>query len=168
MPALSGAERAAGRRQSVSEMPRAWVDTRIRTRRGLGREQRGWTFVEILAVILLTAVLMLIATLSIYRGKQAADELACQDNMRAIHSALEIYWTKHKDTVTGERLYPANQAAFEAFLGNAAYFPSEEPRCPLDDTRAYHYQYGYNPATDPGPEGIAITCPVPGSGHGSL
>lgn len=127
----------------------------------------GWTFAELLAVILLAAVLMLVATLSIYRGKAGADELACQDNMRAIHSALEIYWTKHKDPVTGEHFYPENQAAFELFLQHRAYFAEGEPRCPLDDDAAYHYQYSYDPVTNPGPEAIAITCPVPNSGHGS-
>ncbi|MFB3880588.1 MAG: Tfp pilus assembly protein FimT/FimU [Armatimonadota bacterium] len=149
-------------------MVRALDITAMRTDRRKSRARSGWTFAELLAVILLTAVLMLVATLSLYHGKAAADELACQDNMRAIHSALEIYWSKHKDSVTGEHLYPANQAAFEAFLRDTSYFPSEEPRCPLDEAKAYHYQYSYNPATDPGPEGIRITCPVPNSDHGSL
>ena len=76
-------------------------------------------------VILLVAVGILIATVSVYRGKAAADELACQDNMRAIHSGLEIYFAKN------HRTYPADQAAFEAFLRDRAYF-TEEPRCPLD------------------------------------
>jgi len=121
----------------------------------------GWTFVELVAVILVAAVVILIGALSVARGKMTADELACQDNMRAIHSALQIYWTKHA------RSYPANQAAFEQFLQDRAYF-TEEPRCPLDESREYHYQYSYNPAVNPGPEGIMISCPVPDSRHGSL
>jgi len=128
--------------------------------------RRGWTLPELLAVILLAAVIMLVATLSVYRGKAAADELACQDNMRAIHSGLQIYWTKHRDTVTGEHIYPVDQAAFEQFLGDRSYFP-DEPRCPLDRDLALHYQYSRDPA-DPGPEGITITCPVADSDHGSL
>jgi len=118
-------------------------------------------------VILLAAVLMLVATLSVYRGKAAADELACQDNMRAIHSALQIYWTKNRDPVSQEHVYPADQAAFEAFLQDPTYFV-EEPRCPLDENGEHHYQYSYDPSTDPGPEGVVITCPVADSGHGSL
>jgi type II secretory pathway pseudopilin PulG len=129
--------------------------------------ESGWTLPELLGVILLAAVVLLIATLSVYRGKAAADELACQDNVGAIHSALNIYWTKNRDAVTQERTYPADQAAFEQFLQDPAYF-LEEPRCPLDDEGAYHYQYSYDAATDPSPEGIAITCPVPDSGHSSL
>jgi len=148
-------------------MPTAWVERNKRGKGGTGRNHGGWTFVELLAVIVLAAVLMLIATLSVYRGKAAADQLACEDNMRAIHSALEIYWTKHKDSVTGEHIYPANQAAFEQFLQDRAYFSDGEPRCPLDDDGEYHYQYSYDPVTNPGPEGITITCPVPASGHGS-
>jgi prepilin-type N-terminal cleavage/methylation domain-containing protein len=123
--------------------------------------QGGFTLPELLAVILLVAVLLLVAILSVYRGKAAADQLACQDNMRAIHSALQIYWTKNS------RTYPADQAAFEQFLEDRAYY-MEEPRCPLDENREHHYLYSYDPAADPGPEGITITCPVPDSGHGSI
>ena len=127
----------------------------------------GITFAELLAVIILVGVLLLVATLSVYHGKAAADELACQDNMRAIHSALQIYWTKHRDPVSQEHTYPADQAAFELFLQDRSYFP-QEPRCPSDEEQAYRYQYTYDPTSDPGPEGITITCPVPNSGHGSL
>jgi type II secretory pathway pseudopilin PulG len=129
--------------------------------------ESGWTLPELLGVILLAAVLLLIGTLSVYRGKATADELACQDNMQAIHSALNIYWTKNRDTVTQEHTYPVDQAAFEQFLQDPAYF-TEELRCPVDDDGTYHYQYSYDAATNPGPEGIAISCPVPYSGHGSL
>ena len=122
---------------------------------------RGVTFLELIAVVLLVSVVILIALFSVGRGKATADELACQDNMRAIHSALEIYWTKN------DRTYPADQAAFEQFLRDPAYF-TEEPRCPLDEDRATHYLYTYDPATDSGPEGITLTCPMPGSGHGSI
>ncbi|UCC67372.1 MAG: type II secretion system protein [Armatimonadota bacterium] len=120
--------------------------------------RRGWTFPELIAVILLVAVVILIGVLSVGRGKATADELACQDNIEAIRSALEVYWTKNA------RTYPADQAAFEQFLQDRAYF-TEEPRCPLDDSGAFHYIYTYDPATSPGPEGITISCPVSGSGH---
>ncbi len=132
----------------------------------VGSSASGWTFTELLAVILLAAVFMFIATLSIYRSKATADELACQDKMRAIKSGLDIYWMKHKDSVTGQHYYPADQTAFEQFLQDKVYF-SEEPRCPSDDAESYHYQYSLNPS-NPGPEGVTITCPVPNSGHGSL
>jgi prepilin-type N-terminal cleavage/methylation domain-containing protein len=131
------------------------------------RARAGLTFPELLAVIILVGVLLLVATLSVYHGKAAADELACQDNMRAVHSALQIYWTKHRDPVTEEHVYPADQAAFEQFIQDRAYFPTE-PRCPEDEEQSYHYQYSHDPASDPGPEGITITCPVADSGHGSL
>jgi type II secretory pathway pseudopilin PulG len=120
----------------------------------------GWTLPELLVVVLLVAVVILIGTLSVYRGKSAADELACEDQMSAIHSALEIYW------VNQGRTYPADQAAFELFLQDRTYF-SQEPRCPLDHEQSYHYLYDYDPAINPGPEGITITCPITDSGHSS-
>jgi type II secretory pathway pseudopilin PulG len=122
---------------------------------------------ELLVVILLLGVVMLVAALSIGRAKASADEMACKDNMSAIHSALQVYWAKNADPVTHERSYPATQAEFETFLQTRAYF-TEEPRCPLDEGASYHYLYSYDPAVDPGPEGITITCPVPDSDHGSL
>lgn len=131
------------------------------------RGRLGFTLPEVLAVLALLAVTMLIGALAIGRAKAAADEMACQDNMRAIHSALHAYWAKNVDPVTDEHSYPADQAAFEAFLQDPAYF-TEEPRCPLDEDGVHHYQYAYDPSVDPGPEGITITCPVPDSGHGSM
>ncbi len=146
-------------------METAGLNKKTIKRRGQ-RGVSGWTFTELLAVILLAAVFMLIATLSVYRGKAAADELACQDKMRAIKSGLDIYWMKHKDSVTGQHYYPANQTEFLTFLQDPAYF-TEEPRCPLDDEGSSHYQYSLD-ASNPGPEGITITCPIPDSGHESI
>lgn len=143
------------------------VPNRIRSLRRRQDCRLGLTFPELLGVIILAGVLLLVATLSVYHGKAAADELACQDNMRAIHSALQIYWTKHRDPATQEHTYPADQAAFEQFLQDKAYFPVE-PRCPQDEEQSCHYQYSYDPTSDPGPEGITITCPMAYSGHGSL
>jgi len=128
-------------------------------------ERRGWTFIELMVVLVLVAVTLLIAGLSVYRGKSAADHLTCQDNMKAIRSALEIYYVKNN------RTYPADQAAFEAFLQDRAYFgassaasaTADELRCPLDESRSYHYLYSRNPTTGT----ITLTCPVPDSGHGS-
>ena len=128
--------------------------------------RRGWTFVELMVVLVLVAVALLIGTLSVYRGKSAAEQLTCQDNMRAIRSALDVYYVKNNRTL------PADQAAFEAFLQSRTYFSTssttsavaDELRCPLDENHAYHYQYSRNPTTDV----IIITCPVPGSGHGAM
>lgn len=122
--------------------------------------RRGVTLAELMAVIVLAAALLLIGLLSVYRGRQAAKMLACQDNMEAIHAALEIYWTKNN------RMYPPDQTAFEQFLQDRVYFP-EELRCPLDEDGTYHYSYSYDPSANPGPEGVTLSCPVPGSEHGS-
>jgi prepilin-type N-terminal cleavage/methylation domain-containing protein len=131
----------------------------------LQHHRRGWTFVELMVVLVLVTVALLIGTLSVYRGKSAADQLTCQDNMHAIQSALQVYYLKNN------RTYPADQAAFEAFLQSRTYFgassaasaTADELRCPLDENHAYHYLYSRNPTTGV----ITITCPVPDSGHGS-
>ena len=122
--------------------------------------RRGVTLAELMAVIVLAAALLVIGLLSVHRGRQTAKTLACQDNMEAIHAALEIYWTKN------DRMYPPDQTAFEQFLQDRMYF-AEELRCPLDEDGSYHYSYSYDPSANPGPEGVTLSCPVPGSGHGS-
>jgi prepilin-type N-terminal cleavage/methylation domain-containing protein len=126
-----------------------------------GADRSGWTLIELLAVIILAAVVVLIGTLSVYRGKVMSEELACQDNMRAIHSSLQIYWEKNG------RTYPANQAAFEQFLRSRSYFPDGELHCPQDAPRSLHYRYRYTPTANPVPGDVIITCPVAKSGHGS-
>jgi len=125
-----------------------------------GAGSRGWTFVESLAVIALAGAALVVGALSVHRGRVASEQLACQDQMRAIRSALEIYWAREG------RSYPADQAQFERFLQDRAYF-LQEPRCPGDEQQSRHYRYTRR-ASDPGPEGITITCPAPGSGHGSV
>ena len=134
---------------------------------GRGRARRGWTFVEVLAVMIMAGVFVLIGTLSVYRGKSAADQLACQDNMRAVHSALQIYWEKNRDA-NGNHKYPANQTEFTAFLQSRIYFLDGELHCPKDEDRVSHYQYGYTPVANPVPGSVTITCPMTGAGHGSI
>jgi prepilin-type N-terminal cleavage/methylation domain-containing protein len=126
-----------------------------------GRSRSGWTLVELLAVIILAAIVLLIGSLSVYRGKVMAEQLACQDNMRAIHSGLQIYWEKNG------RTYPPNQAAFEQFLKSATYFPNGELHCPQDANRSLHYSCSYTVKPSPVPGDVVLSCPVTGSGHGS-
>jgi type II secretory pathway pseudopilin PulG len=118
--------------------------------------------IELIAVMALLGIAALIGILSVYRGKALSEGLACQDSMHAIHSALQIYWTKNG------RTYPADQTAFEEFLASPVYFNNGEPRCPADADRSRHYQYRYTPNPNPVPSDIVITCPVAGSGHGAM
>jgi hypothetical protein len=112
--------------------------------------------------MILVAVVVLIGSLSVYRGQALSQQLTCQDNMRAIHSALQIYWEKNA------RTYPPSQAAFQQFLASPVYFPEGELCCPLDTGRSRHYVYSYTPHANPVPGDVVIGCPVPESGHGSM
>ena len=129
---------------------------------GSGHAGSGWTFVELLTVMILVAVVLLIGSLSVYRGQNMSEQLACQDNMRAIHSALQIYWEKNS------RTYPPNQSAFNQFLASPTYFVEGELHCPQDADKSRHYTYTYTPNANPVPGDVKITCPVAGSGHGSM
>jgi type II secretory pathway pseudopilin PulG len=135
---------------------------------GRGQGGPGWTFVELLTVMVLVAVVVVIGGLSVYRGQRTSEQLACQANMRAIHSALQIYWEKNRDPVTNEHTYPKTQDAFDQFLASPAYFVDGELHCPQDTDRSRHYTYQYTPHTPPVPGDVVITCPVPDSGHGSM
>jgi general secretion pathway protein G len=88
------------------------------------RNERGFTFVEVLAVILVLGVLVAIA-LPNYFGAEADARTAVRTaNVRSINSALALYQYR-----TGA--CPADATAFTAFLNNTTYFPDGAPTDPV-------------------------------------
>jgi prepilin-type N-terminal cleavage/methylation domain-containing protein len=86
--------------------------------------QQGFTFVEVLAVILVLGALVAIA-LPNYFGAEADARTAVRTaNVRSINSALALFQYR-------TRSCPANAAAFTAFLNNTAYFPDGRPTDPV-------------------------------------
>jgi len=92
-------------------------------------DERGFTFVELLAVILILGVLVAIALPNYFGAEQDARRSVDMANVRAINSALALY--QYRNTTC-----PANAAAFTAFLGLTAYFPDGAPVDPRTNTSA--------------------------------
>jgi len=85
--------------------------------------EHGYTFVEVLAVILILGVLVAVALPNYFGAEQDARRTADMANVRAINSALALYQYRNNGC-------PADAAALTAFLGNTAYFPDGAPSDP--------------------------------------
>lgn len=86
--------------------------------------QQGFTFVEVLAVILVLGVLIAIA-LPNYFGAEADARTAVRTaNVRSINSALALYQYRNNGACP-------TAATFPAFLSNTTYFPDGTPTDPV-------------------------------------
>jgi prepilin-type N-terminal cleavage/methylation domain-containing protein len=97
---------------------------------GYLRDEQGFSFIELLAVVLLLGVLILIAAPNYFGAESRAKSSVDQANVRAINAALALYKFQNNGTC------PADAAAFTTFMGNTSYFPDGAPTDPYTSTSA--------------------------------
>lgn len=90
------------------------------------RNERAFSFVELLVVVLLLGVLILIAVPNYFGAETEAKKKVDQANVRAINSALVLYKFQNNGSC------PAAGAGFSTFMTNTSYFPDGVPVDPHD------------------------------------
>lgn len=129
----------------------------------INSHERGFTFVEVLAVVMLLGILIAVA-MPQYFGTQA-DALRNADlaTMRAINSSIALYQFRNNGAC------PAAGAPFTAFLNNVLYFPDGPPNDPRTNpptTKDYSDTYVVADCrVKNGPIGLDNTNHTTGAGH---
>lgn len=96
------------------------------------KNSKGFSLIELLAVIAILAVLVAIAVPRYFEAVDEARRNVQKQNISIIRTALELY--RHK---AADKRYPATGTAFNNFLENPEYF-TETPVCPYN-TMTYVY-----------------------------
>ncbi len=95
----------------------------MKSLRRYSSDERGFTFVELLAALLLLGILVAIAIPQYFGAESTAKSKVDQSNVSAINAALALYKFQFNGAC------PPDQPTFAGatFLGNTTYFPDGTP-----------------------------------------
>ena len=92
--------------------------------------ERGFTFIEVLAVMMLLGILILVAMPQYFGTQSDALKAADVASLRAINSAIAIYQFRRNGGCPGQ----SGQDTFATFLASTTLFPDGVPNDPRTGT----------------------------------
>ncbi len=117
--------------------------------------ERGFTLIELMIVVAIIAILAGILIPNFVNARSQAQSAACESNLRAIATALELYYADNQ-------IYPPASAASvqPALLTvNGVAYLNNTPKDPAAQTSNATYSLTTTQASGGGPASYTVTCP---------
>ena len=117
--------------------------------------ERGFTLIELMIVVAIIAILAGILIPNFVNARSQAQTAACESNLRAIATALELYYADNQvyPTAAGAAVQPALLTA------NGVAYLNNTPKDPAAQSGAATYVLTTAQATGGSPASYTIVCP---------
>src|ERR1700733_8350568 len=117
--------------------------------------ERGFTLIELMIVVAIIAILAGILIPNFVNARSQAQTAACESNLRAIATALELYYADNQ-------VYPVASAASvqpSLLTANGVAYLNNTPKDPAEHTASAAYSLTAVQATGGSPASYTIVCP---------
>ena len=117
--------------------------------------ERGFTLIELMIVVAIIAILAGILIPNFVNARSQAQTAACESNLRAIATALELYYADNQvyPTAAGAAVGPA------LLTVNGVAYLNNTPKDPAAQSAAATYVLTTTQASGGGPATYTVTCP---------